>query len=154
MSPKDRLKNHKLEVICDTPKVKCFRLYEEINSNCQSTYFTFLPCGICISGDVTPGENANFCNFKTLGWFLGDLSPSYLEEKFRLPQFYDSEATKQCHKDNSEEELDIDWEDESEVIEHLEGEDLIYSCDEHELDWLVALQEAFRREYNVLHPII
>lgn len=148
MSSKDRLKSHKLEVICDTPKVKCFRLYEKIDSSCMSTYFAFLPSGISISGDLTPGEVSNFCMFKSLEWFLGDLSESYLAEKFRLPKSYDPEATKQCYKENYDKELEIDWENEFEVAEHLEGEGLIYSCDKNELELLVALHEAFRREYN------
>lgn len=151
MSFKTDLQNHKLEVICDTPKVKCFRLYEKLDSNHMSTYFTFLPSGISISGNLTPSEIADFCPFKTLDWFIGDLSEGYLVEKFRIKKIYNPRATKQNYLDSLEvgqEPEDIDWDDIGQVCETLnyDIESIVYSPEAYETELLVALQEAFKRE--------
>lgn len=165
----EQLANHKLEIICNTEKVKCFRLYANKDSNLMSTYFTFNPAGICLAGDLTPSLNANFCPYNGLGWFTGEgLSPSYLAEKFYLQKRYNGEATKQSviqmlTELEAEDTLNvlhtedrwIDWKFEHDTYDFLQDilklddihDILCYEYDEGEIGWLCALQKAFRREY-------
>ncbi len=93
---KERLKDHKLETIFESDKVKCYRLYEPEKGTTYSTYITFNPYCITITGDFTPSQPGNISqNGYGLGWFLKANYPDSLAEKFNIKPTWDSEKAEE-----------------------------------------------------------
>lgn len=85
---------HELTVVTETPEVTVVWLRKP-GTGIYSAQIAFLPRGISISGDVCfHSEHAVFCDFKTLGWFSGQLSADYLTEKFRLRRTWNGEEAR------------------------------------------------------------
>ncbi len=80
---RESLKDHVLETVVETEKVQAYYLKKPGDGRMMSTLILFTPEGIVLQGDLTLGRNGNV---STLGhgrrWFSGDLSGSYLCEKF------------------------------------------------------------------------
>lgn len=160
------ISNHKLEIICDTERVKCFRLYDpkKPESNMMTTYFTFNPYGILINGDYTASPNADICNFKSLEWFLGDLPPDYLAEKFQIERKFDPEYAKRFLEELKEEDEEIAifieefiYENEYEFFRFLSDQypdcivDLHFPREKGAVERLSQLQKQFAKAYKELY---
>ena len=81
-----QLSEHELQVIQDG-KVKAYRMAKP-GTRVMSTLLVFTPEGIVLQGDFTPERNGSVSSLGySLAWFLGELSPDYLCEKFFLREY-------------------------------------------------------------------
>ena len=139
----------------------------------------FTGYGIFLQGDLSPVRSGGFgCRqYKTLGWFLGELSPGYMAEKF-LEKGYRPELAASELEDLVQEHEDWGIPEKSlpdltEIVAELRsgGGDLVsasrlydrlhevelghltddgvpgWGYDPDEVAWLVAIQQCFRRTY-------
>ena len=72
---------HILDAIIESPQVSCY-LLRRPGTRVNLVQITATPEGICIQGDLVPGEGHGICARKSLFWFVGDLSADYLASKF------------------------------------------------------------------------
>lgn len=88
------LADHHLEAY-DSGPVSAWYLKRDGDGRMMSTLIVFTPEGIVIMGDYCPGGHGIISAYGYgLKWFVGQLSPDYLAEKF-LPKAY--------HEDDAEE---------------------------------------------------
>lgn len=93
-----QLAAHGIEPVEMGAKVQAFYL-KKPGERCMSTLLLFTPEGIAIMGDLTPENYGTVCRErKSLGWFVGDLSPDYLCGKF-LERKWTPEAAADALKD-------------------------------------------------------
>ncbi len=183
----NRLAKHEITKLYDTgensrPRYVGFKLKQPDTINLAfEVHFT--GHGIFIQGDLSPVAPGGFgcCQYKTLGWFLGELSPGYLAEKF-LTQGFQPELAAPELKEWVRNHADYGISEGSlrsleEVIDELESSypdldcsvrlhDRLYElglgwmCDDGvpgwgysptEKCWLVAIQRCFRRLYGSLN---
>lgn len=135
----------------------------------MTTYFTFNPYGITITGDYTPSTYGNICNFKNLSWFLGELSPDYLAEKFNIERKFNAEYAREflgeCFYNAKGGDAEDDLlnaieegllENEHYFLNLLEDKfpqelvDLRYPRDQYEVQVLSELQKQFVKAYQEL----
>lgn len=91
------LKDHTLEQVLDTPNFKAFYLRPPGGGRMMSTLIVFTPEGIVLMGDLTPGHHGNVSALGYgLSWFAGDLSGSYLCEKFLQKSWHAELAKEWC----------------------------------------------------------
>lgn len=91
---RDRLlesfKEHQLEILVNTDRVVIVRMAKP-RTRVYLVQLSFTPEGICIQGDITPGENnKGVCcrDRKSLEWFAQDFrSSEYLAGKFLEPEW-------------------------------------------------------------------
>ena len=82
----EQLSEHELQVIQDG-KVQVYRIGKP-GTRCMSTLLVFTHEGIILQGDFTPEQNGSVSSIGySLAWFLGELSPDYLCEKFLRREF-------------------------------------------------------------------
>ncbi len=93
---------HVLEQVLDTPKFKAFYLKEPGMGRMQSCLVMFSPEGINILGDLCPGNDARNSGVHAYGygldWFVGQLSWSYLCEKFLSKEWHRELAEEDCRR--------------------------------------------------------
>lgn len=145
----------------------------------QSTLIIFSPEGIIITGDLCPGENRGVVSDYGYGlsWFVQDLNPDYLAEKFLRKRFVFEVADQEfretvrgyveCGDMTAElgEKALSDWgevdpEDESEALDVCEAyfaqhgiDDFGMWYDPHEMKLLVATQRQFAELYWALKGV-
>ena len=78
------LSRHFLYQVVDTVDVQAYYLKRPGGSRCMSTYIMFTPEGIMITGDLCPHYGVVSNHGYGVGWFSGQLSPSYLCKKFMM----------------------------------------------------------------------
>jgi len=171
------LKDHVLEQVLDTEKFQSFYMKRPGGGRVMSTLITFTPEGIVIQGDLTPGRHGNVsCLGYGLGWFRGQLSGSYLAEKFLQQGWYTEVAVVDLREflkniaDGNEEAKPGDVEKIQELIKRCEDGDIGtegfreawediyedwcwdwslgwgYNPTEH--SWLCVIQQRFAALYN------
>lgn len=168
------LRDHKLEPLITEGPITAYYLRGPDGGRMMSTLIMFTPEGIVLQGDLTPGRNGNVSSpWYGVGWFSGQLSGSYLCEKFletkwvrelAVEQLSDPVASFYCEAD------DADVEKLKEIAKVLSGGDYgpewlheelsnLDGCyvddgipglgyDPHEAAWLVAIQATFARLYH------
>ena len=142
----------------------------------------FTGFGVFIQGDLSPVHPGGFGSrqYKTLGWFIGDLSPGYLAQKF-LDEGYrpklaadELEGLMEEHEDWGIPEDSLpdlkgiveelrdgggDLVSDSRLYDRMTDAGLGHLCDDgvpgwvhdpDEVKWLVAIQKCFCREYAKL----
>ena len=96
------LKNHYLEQVLDTPRFKAFYLKQPGMGRMQSCMILFSPEGINILGDLCPGNDKRNSGVHAAGygldWFAGNLSWSYLCEKFLTKEWHQELAIEDCRR--------------------------------------------------------
>lgn len=165
---RNALKDHKLVKVQDG-EVLAFYLRKE-DTLSMSTLLVFTPEGIAMMGDLTPERNGSISSRSYgLKWFVGELSESYLCEKF-LEQKYVPELAKQAllnpngylREDADEETISkldnlaniIDSLSTHELYEHLTDMGYASECipgygyDPGEAGWLCAIQQKFAALYH------
>jgi hypothetical protein len=173
---KDSFKNHVLTCELDTEKYKAFWLHKPDGGRCMSCRIIFTPEGIAIMGDITPTRRGTVSDTGYgVGWFTGELSGSYIAEKFLTKSFQPEKAAKEirddvAENDGLEDALDNDAKTELlRIAREIEFNGLsageayrdIYDirpslCEdgfigwgynETELGWLCAIQQRFAELY-------
>lgn len=82
------LSEHVLETVLESEKISAYYLKRPGQGRMMSTLILFTPEGIVLQGDLTPGQNGNVSTYGYgRGWFSGQLSGSYLCEKFLKTEF-------------------------------------------------------------------
>lgn len=85
---REALSGHVLETVLESEKVSAYYLKRPGQGRMMSTLILFTPEGIVLQGDLTPGQNGSVSTFGYgRDWFSGQLSGSYLCEKFLSKQF-------------------------------------------------------------------
>ena len=155
-------------------RVQSFYLRRRPRERCMSTLLVFTPEGIAIMGDLTPTDHGTVSAMGYgLAWFAGELSSSYLAEKFLRRQYIPETMWEQVQwwitqaEEDGEPEVAEAW---REVIrEDCENSTRVYDiiCDsdvlggydasehlssgcgyvDHQIGWLVAIQRRFRETY-------
>lgn len=164
----DQMKDSKIEVLCAEEKIKAYYLRKYPDRRMMSTLIIFSPEGIVITGDLRPVRTGCMTYGYNLEWFVGELSPQYLAEKFLEIQWseeYAKDFIKTCieeMKENEELEKAKEVEDLSSaycfesshefyntfsgVIDDLSGTGMDYL--EQEVGWLSAIQKKFAEEWH------
>lgn len=126
------LAEHRLEVVCDTERVKSFYL-KKPGTRMMSCLITFTPEGIAIQGDLTPEHNGSVsCMGYGVEWFAGRKSDCYLCEKFLRKRWVQSIAQAELRDPKSYLREDAT----PERLEELD--DLADGLDEHGSEWLYS----------------
>lgn len=93
---------HHLEQVLDTETFKAFYLKETGMGRMQSCLILFTPEGINICGDLCPGNDPRNSGVHAFGyglnWFAGELSWSYLCEKFLSKEWHKELAIEDCRR--------------------------------------------------------
>ncbi len=173
--------DYTLDTLVDTADLLLVRLTPPEGGEMQSTRIAFLPGGyIVIHGDLCPGENGLISN-GGYGpeWFARGgkpITPSYMAEKFRVPDVFIPERAAEHLREWAEEAdepeatdyrmladdaEEIDGRDAGEVAAFLERvEDRTGSPDHAEafygpaprtMDLLIRIQAAFARLWTARH---
>lgn len=78
----EEMKEHALVIVEEGPNIRAYYM-KKPGTRIMSTLITFTPEGIVLQGDLTPEHHGSV---SAIGygrdWFAGQLSPSYLCEKF------------------------------------------------------------------------
>jgi hypothetical protein len=98
----ETFKKHFLEQVLDTPKFKAFYLKAPGLGRMESCLIMFSPEGINILGDLCPGNDSRNSGVHAYGygleWFAGNLSWSYLCEKFLSKEWHKELAEEDCRR--------------------------------------------------------
>jgi len=142
---KEEFKNHELTTLVENNKIQAYRVAAP-NSSIMSFYLTFLPCGIGISGDITPNRNGVWSSKSyDKDWFLKRRSPDYLCEKFLEKVFIIDNAVEEI----LDLELSVDKEEDRQyIIAELKGGEMSEEKLYDELSSLLGIYDYFGIGYD------
>lgn len=176
----DTFDDYVLQKIADADGVLVVRLTPPSGGEMQSTRIAFLPGGyIVIHGDLCPGNGLiSNCGYGP-EWFASGgkpLTPSYMAEKFRVPEVFVPSRAAEHLRECAEEEEDpvvavilreladdaeeVDVRDQGEVVRFLERveentgspdhAEAFHGPDPSTMGLLINIQAAFARLYRPL----
>ena len=172
------LENHILVPVLEDEKIRAFYLKGPKQGRAMSTLILFTPEGIVLQGDLTPTDNGTVSTFGYgLRWFRGELSGSYLCEKFLKKVFRPDLAVARIAEEILTQRREgriskgrawVLWSDRPAWCDEHDGrkcyefwsEELgndgcdfpAYGYELGAAGWLCAIQERFAALYNAAHP--